>query len=77
MLNEKEKQIFEIIKNLHHELDKSGLGLPLGELFRSVKNKGIYSSDKFIGEKLRKLEKLGYIKVVNWNITFVDRVREE
>ena len=71
MLYEKESLIFKIILELSQKMAKNDLGLPISLVFNQVKKKGIYSSNYFIAQKLKKFEDMGLIKVIAWNITEV------
>lgn len=73
-LNPKELELLEIIKTLKNELKDAGIGIPLAELYRKIKGKGVYQSDYFISEKIKKFADLKLIKIDNWNITEVAEV---
>jgi len=72
MLYEKETLIFQIILELSHKMEKTGIGLPISLVFKEIKRKGLYSSDYFIAQKLKKFEDMGLIKIEAWNITEVN-----
>lgn len=71
--NQKELELLQIISNLDLQLIGLDLGVPLSEVYKKAKARGIYQSDRFIGEKLRKFAQMGFIRVENWNITAVDK----
>ena len=72
MFNEKEIELLKIISKLKQQLKEIDIGIPLEEFYRQVKNKGIYQSDRFISEKLKKFERLGIVKIKDWNIVEIN-----
>lgn len=68
MLNQKELETSQIILKLWRELKDIGIGLPLQTLYREIKRVGIYQSNYFIMEKIKRFESMGFIKIENWNI---------
>lgn len=66
--NEKELEMIQIIKKMFGDLKDLDIGLPMQVLYREIKRKGLYQSDHFIAEKMKKFERMGFIKLDGWNI---------
>lgn len=70
--NEKEQEMIKIMRELTEKLKDLDLGLPISVLYQEIKKRGIYQSDYFIAEKMRKFEKNGLIKLNGWNVILVE-----
>lgn len=71
ILSDKELELLQIIKTTKKEIKHVGIGIPLAEIYRKIKGKGIYQSDYFIAQKIKKFVDLGLIIIENWNIVEV------
>lgn len=60
--------MIQIIKKMFGDLKDLDIGLPMQVLYREIKRKGLYQSDHFIAEKMKKFERMGFIKLDGWNI---------
>ncbi len=73
-MNSKETALYELILDLWKKSTFNG-SLNLSTVFIECKKKGIYTSTRLIGEKMKMFADKGLISVDNWNIIQVKTER--
>lgn len=66
MLSDKEQRVLSVIEKLN-----TGGQIPIGLIYREVRNDGAFSAGFAIKNCLKKLQDTGYIAIDSWNVRVV------